>query len=218
MPELKVGQTWTRNRHRLNIEAIHSDLLGFALNDCRRQWVSEETLRVFLDGWTLEGDTPTECRLSLDTGTHVYFYEQDHYYLSNFSAFTLAWQGVVFATSEAAYHWEKFPNHTPSHRDHRLAIRDARSAHDAFKYAERFKRDRRPDWDDIKIGVMKRILFAKADQHEYVRRKLIETGDRILVENSWRDDFWGWGPNRDGENMLGKLWMEVRSELRKENQ
>ena len=39
------------------------------------------------------------------------------------------------------------------------------------------------------------------------------TGDRTLIENSWRDDFWGWGPNRDGQNMLGKLWMEVRAEL-----
>lgn len=58
------------------------------------------------------------------------------------------------------------------------------------------------------------ILRAKADQHEYVRRKLLATGDRELVENSWRDDFWGWGPNRDGKNMLGKLWMEIRAELR----
>jgi pimeloyl-ACP methyl ester carboxylesterase len=37
-----------------------------------------------------------------------------------------------------------------------------------------------------------------------------------LVENSWRDDFWGWGPNRDGQNMLGRLWMEVRAALRDE--
>ena len=61
---------------------------------------------------------------------------------------------------------------------------------------------------------MKSILRAKADQHEYVRRKLLATGDRELIEDSWRDDFWGWGPNRDGKNMLGKLWMEVRDELR----
>lgn len=41
----------------------------------------------------------------------------------------------------------------------------------------------------------------------------LATGDRELIEDSWRDDFWGWGPNRDGKNMLGKLWMEVRAEL-----
>ena len=40
------------------------------------------------------------------------------------------------------------------------------------------------------------------------------TGERELIEDSWRDGFWGWGENRDGKNMLGKLWMEVRAELR----
>jgi predicted NAD-dependent protein-ADP-ribosyltransferase YbiA (DUF1768 family) len=34
-----------------------------------------------------------------------------------------------------------------------------------------------------------------------------------LIEDSWRDDFWGWGENKDGKNMLGKLWMEVREEV-----
>jgi predicted NAD-dependent protein-ADP-ribosyltransferase YbiA (DUF1768 family) len=31
-----------------------------------------------------------------------------------------------------------------------------------------------------------------------------------------RDDFWGWGSDRTGQNMLGKLWMEIRTELREE--
>ena len=62
---------------------------------------------------------------------------------------------------------------------------------------------------------MRAILKEKAQQHEYVRRKLLETGDRELIENSWRDGFWGWAPNGEGQNMLGKLWMEVRTELRR---
>lgn len=60
---------------------------------------------------------------------------------------------------------------------------------------------------------MKEIIRAKVAQHPYVKKKLIESGDRELVENSWRDDFWGWGPNKDGQNHLGKLWMEVRKEI-----
>lgn len=146
----------------------------------------------------------------LDTDSHVFFYEQDYYVLSNFSAFTLLWKGFVFPTSEAAYHWEKFDGEP----NLQAGILTARSAHDAFKLAEEFKAKRRKDWDDVKVGVMRRLLRAKADQHEYVLRKLLSTGDRQLVEDSWRDDFWGWGPNRDGKNMLGKLWMEVRAELR----
>jgi len=144
-----------------------------------------------------------------DTDRQVFFYEQDFYVLSNFSAFSLWLAGIRFATSEAAYHYEKFPDATAIQQQ----ILNAASAHDAFKIAENNKALRRPDWDDVKVDVMRRLLRAKVEQHEYVRRKLLATGDRELIEDSWRDDFWGWGPNRDGQNMLGKLWMEVRAEL-----
>lgn len=150
----------------------------------------------------------------LDTETHVFFYEQDFYVLSNFSAFALQWNGIRFDTSEAAYHWEKFEPHYTALRN---AIQTAPSAHEAFKLAERNKHCRRHDWDAAKVGIMRDILRAKADQHEYVRRKLLATGDRALVENSWRDGFWGWGADGCGHNMLGKLWMEVRAELQAED-
>jgi ribA/ribD-fused uncharacterized protein len=156
---------------------------------------------------------PIGC-IKPDTDKQVFFYEQEFYVLSNFSAFCLDWKGERFMTSEAAYHSEKF---TENDQDLRLHILHAPSAHAAFKIAERNKQFRRPDWDAVKVGIMRDILRAKAMQHEYVMRKLLATGDRELIEDSWRDDFWGWGPNRDGQNMLGKLWMEVRQELRSQS-
>ncbi len=153
----------------------------------------------------------------LDTAERVCFYEQDFYVLSNFSSFNLRWKGNTFPTSEHAYHWEKFDSHPNAwNAGGSIAsqILRAPSAHEAFKIAEGCKPRRRPDWDDVKVDIMRDILRAKAAQHEYVRRKLLATGERELVENSWRDSYWGWGPNRDGQNMLGKLWMEVRAELR----
>ena len=149
------------------------------------------------------------------------FYEREFYPLSNFSAFTLMWpvsrrDGLQrFDTSEAVYHWEKFKGNVPTHEQRVIQrqIMVAPSAHEAFKIAERNRSLRRRDWDEIKVNVMRDIIRAKAEQHEYVRRKLLETGDRPLIEGSWRDDFWGIGPNRDGQNMLGKLWMELRVEL-----
>lgn len=160
-------------------------------------------------------DWQIEALQGLDTASRVRFYEHDFYVLSNFSAFRLEWEGEIFDTSEAAYHAEKFWGYGPVHANWDLirTIREAPSAHEAFKIAERNKALRRPDWDAVKVGIMKRILRAKADQHEYVRRKLMATGNRELVEDSWRDDFWGWGPDRKGQNMLGRLWMEVRAEL-----
>jgi ribA/ribD-fused uncharacterized protein len=172
----------------------------------------------------------------LDNNTQVFFYENDFYPLSNFSAFTLQWKGLRFDTSEAAYHWEKFDfltydgeygdeavvrlrfpeliNSAGEMFDIQQSILKAPSAHEAFKIAERNKALVRLDWAEVRLGIMKDILRAKANQHEYVRRKLLATGDRELIEDSWRDSYWGWGPNKDGQNMLGKLWMVVREELR----
>lgn len=154
----------------------------------------------------------------LDNDRQVFFYEQDFYVLSNFSSFRLNWAHIDFDTSEHAYHFMKFcpqiGQDTAEQWNVRQEIMCARSAHEAFKIAESKKHLRRPDWDEVKVGVMRDLVRAKANQHEYVRRKLLETGDRELIEDSWRDDFWGWGANRDGQNTLGKVWMEIRAELR----
>lgn len=152
----------------------------------------------------------------LDTDERVCFYEQEFYVLSNFSAFTLQWKGSRFDTSEAAYHWEKFPGDEHPFPMIRADIRSAISAHDAFKIAENSAPVRRPDWLAVRVDIMRQILRAKVEQHPYVRKKLLETGNRLLVENSWRDSFWGEGADRTGQNMLGILWTEIRYQLRGE--
>jgi ribA/ribD-fused uncharacterized protein len=149
-------------------------------------------------------------KLSLDTSKQVFFYEQEFYVLSNFSAFGVSHKRNYFQTAEAAYHFLKFPEF----HDIQVEIQYAPSAHLAYKIAEKNKDKVRVDWVRIRADVMLEILFCKVDQHEYVKRKLLETGNRELIENSWRDDYWGWGPNRDGRNMLGTLWMQVRSSIR----
>jgi ribA/ribD-fused uncharacterized protein len=140
----------------------------------------------------------------------IYFYEHEYYVFSNFSSFMIEWKGRLWMTSEHVYHSERFDDEKMKE-----TILNTRSAHDAFTYAQVNKQLSRSDWSDIKVGIMKEILHAKVAQHPYVRKKLLESGERKLVEDSWRDDFWGWGPNKDGKNMLGKLWMEVREEVRK---
>jgi len=156
--------------------------------------------------------TDIECH-GLDTPERVCFYEQDFYVLSNFSAFQMRWGPYTFMTSEHLYHFRRFFLRGGDADQIASQIMRAPSAHEAFKIAQANKVLQIEHWDEIKVAEMRGILRDKADQHEYVRRKLLATGDRELVENSWRDDFWGWGPNRDGQNMLGKLWMEIRAEL-----
>ncbi len=145
----------------------------------------------------------------LDNEKQIFFYEQEFYIFSNFSSFKLDWKGYDWMTSEHAYHSEKFGD-----KDILEKLKATRSAHDAMKLAYSNRDKYRKDWDEIKLKVMKDILRAKVEQHPYVKKKLLESGNKELIENSWRDSYWGWGENQKGENHLGKLWMEIRDEIR----
>lgn len=70
-----------------------------------------------------------------------------------------------------------------------------------------------PDWDLVKIEIMRGLLRQKfADLA--LKWILLNTGSEELVEgNYWGDTFWG-VCNGTGENWLGRLLMEVREELR----
>lgn len=141
----------------------------------------------------------------------IFFYEHDYYIFSNFSAFAIEWKGHLCMTSEHAYHTEKFED-----ENLKEMIRKTRSAHDALLLSKEHRELYRKDWDEVKLGIMKEVLHAKVTQHPYVKKKLLDSGSRLLVEDSWRDDFWGWGPNKDGANHLGKIWMEVREEVQQQ--
>lgn len=143
-----------------------------------------------------------------DNEKQVFFYENEYYCLSNFSSFAIEENGIVYMTSEHLYHCKKFED-----KKIQQEIIESRSAHDALIIAKKYRDVRNPDWDNIKVKIMKDILMIKLNQHRYIRKKLLDTGDREIIENSWKDDFWGWGENMDGQNVLGKLWMEIREEL-----
>jgi predicted NAD-dependent protein-ADP-ribosyltransferase YbiA (DUF1768 family) len=61
---------------------------------------------------------------------------------------------------------------------------------------------------------MEEIIRAKLSQHYYVQQQLLESGDSKIIEDSPKGSFWGWGPDRQGRNELGKIWMKLRNELR----
>ena len=74
----------------------------------------------------------------------------------------------------------------------------------------------RPDWDTIKLAHMARIIRLKFTQHPVLAARLLQTGEEELIEgNTWNDRFWGIC-NGVGENHLGQLLMQLRTELRKE--
>jgi ribA/ribD-fused uncharacterized protein len=89
------------------------------------------------------------------------------------------------------------------------------------KQAAQIGRDRknplRLDWEEVKVVIMKEALVAKFTQHKDLREILLKTEDALLVEHTHKDKFWGDGGHGHGKNMLGKLLMEVREELKNDD-
>lgn len=134
-------------------------------------------------------------------------------FLSNFHYTPVNWAGVEYSASENAYQAAKFP---PDLRDP-FVVCTPREAKQLSR-----KLVARPDWDEVKLRVMRHLLDQKFAQ-EPVRTLLLATGDKYLEEtNTWGDVFWG-VCNGFGLNELGKMIMEIRDnlwleELRKENE
>jgi N-glycosidase YbiA len=74
----------------------------------------------------------------------------------------------------------------------------------------------RPDWDEVKYEIMKEVCKAKFLQCHDLRKILMDTGDEELIEDSKVDYYWGCGADGSGKNMLGKVLMELREELKGE--
>ncbi|WDR22179.1 hypothetical protein PJM41_0094 [Salmonella phage vB_SenS_UTK0009] len=71
----------------------------------------------------------------------------------------------------------------------------------------------RNDWDSEKDSVMLELLRQKFSIPE-LKQLLLATENALLIErNTWGDTYWG-EYRGIGENMLGMLLMQVRSEIK----
>ena len=133
-------------------------------------------------------------------------FDGEYRFLSNFAAAPIRMRGLTYPTVEHAYQAAKTED------DLKRQVVRAAPTPGAAKMLGR-KLDLRPDWDAIRVDVMRACLRVKFAREPY-RSKLLATGYSILVEgNDWGDRFWGVCDGR-GENRLGCLLMDVRSDLR----
>ncbi|MFA6198366.1 MAG: NADAR family protein [Patescibacteria group bacterium] len=148
--------------------------------------------------------------LNRETDTAVYFFTVAFEPLNNYSAHTVRIWDKTFPTAEHAFQWKKF---SVEHPEIAQRIFEAGSP-EAVKKISDANRDKAPvTWLEDKVAIMEQILQAKAEQHEDVREALSRAGDRLIVENSPVDSFWGDGPDGNGENMIGKIWMRIRKTI-----
>lgn len=125
---------------------------------------------------------------------------------SNYSQHPVYIEGIgLFPTSEAAFQAHKNLNDT-NYVENQLNSKTPS--------VSRFLGNKvipREDWDDIKVKVMENILKLKFDQNPDIRRNLLNTGLRPIIEHIKDDDFWGDNGDGTGQNKLGKILTKIRN-------
>jgi len=139
-------------------------------------------------------------------------FQGEYRWLSNFVPCNVVLDGIAYQSVEHAYQsakselaeWKKF-----------CASPDTYSA-----YVKKASRKIKPvdNWDTVKVEVMTDLLLQKFSQEPY-KQKLLDTGDLHIQEgNTWGDTFWGVDLRTGkGQNILGKMIMEIRSKLTKKD-
>lgn len=130
-------------------------------------------------------------------------------YMSNLSHWAVEFEGRKFMTAEHAYQFGKsskpwIAEWLATAPAGRLC---ALTAHALLPY------DVLPNWKEIRLERMERVVRAKFTQNKNLGELLVATGDAELIEESG-DPYWGCGPMGGGANHLGNILMKVRSERR----
>lgn len=139
---------------------------------------------------------------------HISQFRGKYRFLSNFYPAPVFYDEQHWPTAEHAYQGAKSFN-----LDDRRAIFNASSPGIAKRLGQRV--NVRPDWEHIKLDVMRDILRIKFEKYSALGTALDETADAELMEgNNWGDQFWGTDLRGKGLNHLGGILMQIREENR----
>ena len=129
----------------------------------------------------------------------------DYAFLSNMYESPIKLGGITYTCAEAAFQAAK------------LSDKNARAQFAGLTGPEAKKLGRqvtlRPDWEKIKLDVMRWVIHEKFAQNPQLAAKLKATGITELVENNGHNDtFWG-RCDRKGQNWLGVILTEERMKI-----
>jgi N-glycosidase YbiA len=120
----------------------------------------------------------------------------------------IIYDGVTADNTEALYHSAKFIDPEIKARFNGV------SPMASFIMSRKLKQHIKPDWHQIKYGIMLEICRLKYAVYE-MRLVLMSTGSKYLVEHcpiKHRDNYWSDDSDGTGQNMLGRVLMQIRSE------
>lgn len=151
------------------------------------------------------------------------FFEQFRF-LSNFHECEVWWDGLIWPSSEHAYMAAKCKYRDYHGFDMEPSYDKVKHSHICEMPCSQVKKwgqtvKLKDDWEEIKVDTMYEICYSKFTKNPDLKQKLLDTGDRELIEsNNWNDSFWGYDVDKQrGRNELGKILMKIRGYLKLES-
>lgn len=141
-------------------------------------------------------------------------------FLGNMAPFPVTYENKIWKTSEALFQALRFDDNAIKEE-----IRTKASPMSAKMIAKKFKsRMVIEPMSKSDVEIMRSVVKLKFDQHPEIKRKLINSGEHIIIEDvtdrpGARHMFWGMKKENDqwvGENMMGRILMELRETYLKE--
>ena len=136
-------------------------------------------------------------------------FKDDFAFLGNRFRCLFTWEGIQYKSAEAAFLSSMCEDEAERKVYAQCSIQKA-----VLKAKEQTPY---PGWEEARLDIMETILKAKFEQNPDLMKKLLETGNSILINgNSKQETFWGidlysW----EGENHLGKIIMKIRDKENK---
>jgi ribA/ribD-fused uncharacterized protein len=111
---------------------------------------------------------------------------------------------VKYPTNEHYFQSKKFAG-----KQYEMTVVEAKTPAECFKLGQTRQVPIRENWNEVKEEVMYQGLKLKFGQNADLKQKLLDTGNREIIEHTDKDHYWGDGLGK-GKNRLGILLMQLR--------
>jgi len=155
-----------------------------------------------------------------ETDTHIYFWDG---FLSNFYICELKENGIVYNSSECYFMAKKAETFKDFDSLDKILL--AKTPYKQKSLGKKIKAFDEKIWEEVRFQIMVDGLALKFGQNQDLKKMLLDTSCKVLVEGSPYDKIWGVGihylddsildeNNWNGLNLLGKALMIVRESIK----